>query len=165
MLHRRIPSPEARLGIRRFSHEIRVSRRDALPFRVLLEGSVVVNVDVALVVTERHVPLRAVRGQRNGLRRRLPCTLRQLGSARHVIQGRVDPRDLRPSLREGGVQRHGLIVKAERAPEGRRMPGLAVPGFLALEESIIGARVLRRLFGKPLLLARPECDTESLRHP
>ena len=69
---------------------------------------------------------------------------------------------LRPRLREAGIQRHGLLVEAERlAQAGRIVAGQAVRRLLALEEGVVGGEILRGLLREPLLLARRRARTPS----
>ena len=122
--------------------------------------------DQPFVVTERQVPLRAVRRERDGLLRRLPRALRERGRGSAVgVQERVGAPRPRPRLREAGIQRHRLLVEGERLPQlAGSLARRHSASLLALQEGVVGREVLRRLLGKPLLLARPERAAQRLRH-
>ncbi len=166
VLHRRIPASEALLGLRRSPDKGGIAGRDAQPLLVLLQGAAGSPRDQPFVVAERQVPLRAVRRERDGLLRRLPGALRERGRRRAVgVQERIGHRDSCPRLREAGIQRHGLLVEAERLAQARGIAGRqAVRRFLALQEGVVGGEVLRGLLGEPLLLARSERAAQRLRH-
>ena len=105
---------------------------------------------------ERDDPLRAGQRRLGVLRRR-----RSQGVEQGVCLGEPGPRE-----REGGVERHRLLVVAERAAEQDRVDDReAVGDLLAFQVGIVGREIPGRLLLERLALARAERRAERLGHP
>ena len=74
------------------------------------------------------------------------------GAGRAVgVEKRGRHREARPSLYEGGIERHRLLVVAERPPHGRRIVRSQAGDLLALEKRLVRGQILRSASGR----ARP----------